>query len=98
MALSLLAPEELPTQALAVEAACSRVPPLWPLQNFVAVNPFLGLAEQRFAQAAQTLQRVAGIGMMSSSTVMNRPPVKTKSARLSSAFTGLELTRGAAIF
>lgn len=51
--------------ALAARAdrATRRVAPLWPLQNFVAVNPFLGLSEQRFEQAAQTLERVVGARM-----------------------------------
>ncbi|MBY0334967.1 MAG: DUF2309 domain-containing protein, partial [Acetobacteraceae bacterium] len=44
--------------------ACARVAPLWPLRDFVAVNPFLGLAEQRFDQAAATLRRVAGRDLM----------------------------------
>jgi uncharacterized protein YbcC (UPF0753/DUF2309 family) len=44
--------------------ACGRVAPLWPLRDFVAVNPFLGLAEQRFEEAAQTLRRVAGRDLM----------------------------------
>jgi uncharacterized protein YbcC (UPF0753/DUF2309 family) len=39
---------------------CSLVAPLWPLRDFVAVNPFLGLAGQSFSEAAQTLRRVAG--------------------------------------
>ncbi|MEO7050114.1 MAG: putative inorganic carbon transporter subunit DabA, partial [Rhodanobacter sp.] len=42
------------------EHAARRIAPLWPLQHFVAVNPFLGLSDQHFAEAAQTLARVAG--------------------------------------
>lgn len=41
------------------DEVCRRIPPLWPLQNFVAVNPFLGLSEMRFTQAASLLERVA---------------------------------------
>lgn len=41
-----------------IEDACRRVPPLWPLQRFVAVNPFLGLTERPFIEAARLLQRV----------------------------------------
>lgn len=48
---------ERPSQGVAIEAACSRVPPLWPLQNFVAVNPFLGLSGQPFEQAARLMER-----------------------------------------
>jgi hypothetical protein len=42
-----------------LKKACSRVPPLWPLKNFVAVNPFLGLADQPFGEACATMRRVA---------------------------------------
>lgn len=41
-------------------AACRRIPPLWPLRNFVAVNPFLGLVDRPFLAAADLLHRVAG--------------------------------------
>ncbi len=59
MALSLLAVEEQPSQALVIDEACRRIPPLWPLQHFVAVNPFLGLTEMAFADASRLLDRVA---------------------------------------
>jgi hypothetical protein len=44
----------------AIATASGRVAPVWPLHSFVAVNPFLGVSEQRFEQAAQTLAEVAG--------------------------------------
>ncbi len=44
----------------AVRRACGRIAPLWPLDSFVAVNPFLGLADQTFEQAGHTLRQVAG--------------------------------------
>ncbi len=44
----------------AVAQATRTIAPVWPLKHFVAVNPFLGLAEQTFMHAAQTLDRVAG--------------------------------------
>ncbi len=44
--------------------ACNRVAPLWPLRDFVAVNPFYGLADQGFAEAARTLRRVGGLDML----------------------------------
>ena len=59
MALSLLTVEEQPLQALATDEACRRIPPLWPLRHFVAVNPFLGLSEMAFADAARLLEKVA---------------------------------------
>ena len=60
------APMSMTTLALedVLRRACGRVAPVWPLQDFVAVNPFLGLAEERFADAAQRLRRVAGRDML----------------------------------
>jgi uncharacterized protein YbcC (UPF0753/DUF2309 family) len=58
MTLTLAAPTE-PNYALAIDETCRRIPPFWPLQNFVAVNPFLGLSEMPFKQAASLLARVA---------------------------------------
>ena len=46
-----------------IDAACSRIPPLWPLQNFVAVNPFLGLTGRTFQDAARLIDSV-GHGRM----------------------------------
>lgn len=44
--------------------ACNKIPPLWPLTNFVAVNPFLGLAEQKFSDACQTIRNVVHSDML----------------------------------
>jgi uncharacterized protein YbcC (UPF0753/DUF2309 family) len=44
----------------AVDEALKRIPPLWPLEHFVAVNPFLGLAGKPFAEACATLRRTIG--------------------------------------
>lgn len=41
-----------------VQSACRRIPPLWPLTHFVAVNPFLGLSGLHFMEAARLMQRV----------------------------------------
>ena len=43
--------------------ACKKIAPVWPLENFVAVNPYLGLSDQKFENAAQLLASVAGIQM-----------------------------------
>lgn len=43
--------------------ACARVPPLWPLKNFVAVNPFVGLSDKPFIEAC-SLVRSATHGAM----------------------------------
>jgi uncharacterized protein YbcC (UPF0753/DUF2309 family) len=48
------------TALVAAEAACARVAPVWPLQSFVAVNPYLGMADLSLPQAALRLSRVAG--------------------------------------
>jgi uncharacterized protein YbcC (UPF0753/DUF2309 family) len=39
----------------------ARIAPLWPLADFVAVNPFFGLAEQRFGEALAKLSAIGGI-------------------------------------
>ncbi|MHB1566729.1 MAG: YbcC family protein [Acidiferrobacter sp.] len=43
-----------------VRAACDRIAPMWPLNAFVAVNPYFGLRHQDFEQAGETLAKVAG--------------------------------------
>ncbi len=45
----------------AAEAACARVAPCWPLKNFVAVNPFLGVIDDSFHAACAHLYRVSRI-------------------------------------
>ncbi|NWG22462.1 MAG: DUF2309 domain-containing protein [Chloroflexi bacterium] len=49
--------------AAAVKRAEQRIAPLWPLRNFVAVNPYLGLLDHSFESAAQILARRAGACM-----------------------------------
>ncbi len=41
------------------QAVCKRIPPLWPLQNFVAVNPYLGFSNLHFLQASAMLERAS---------------------------------------
>ncbi len=73
MTLSALPVEEKQVQAVAIEAACRRIAPLWPLRNFVAVNPFLGLAEMPFPEAARLLGTVAkGSVVMDSDYFLNQ--------------------------
>ncbi len=45
------------------ETACQRIAPVWPAKNFVAVNPYHGLANQSFWQAHETLERITGTGL-----------------------------------
>lgn len=53
----LVVPEDLDQR---IDDACERIAPLWPLKNFVAVNPFFGLRHLTFQQASDTLARIAG--------------------------------------
>ena len=41
-----------------IDAACGRIAPLWPLKNFVAVNPFFGLRDHDFQSASHLLHPV----------------------------------------
>ena len=52
-----------PVILAAAESACRRMAPLWPLQNFVAVNPFVGLTDQSFIDSCDLFRRVAPGGM-----------------------------------
>lgn len=46
-----------------MQTACKKIAPVWPLENFVAVNPYLGITDQTFDSAAQYLAAVGGIQM-----------------------------------
>lgn len=67
-ALPASAPKRLAPAAIAaaVESALSRIPPLWPLRHFVAVNPFVGLVDRPFADACALLHRVVGAAPLQS--------------------------------
>jgi uncharacterized protein len=43
-----------------LRSACARIAPLWPLESFVAVNPYLGLLGHGFHDAARLLARAVG--------------------------------------
>ncbi len=45
------------------QSACRRIAPLWPLKNFVAVNPYMGFSDRPFWQAHETLNRLTGTGL-----------------------------------
>ena len=45
----------------ALRRACDKIAPAWPLENFVTVNPYLGLKDQSFEEAADTLAKTAGV-------------------------------------
>jgi uncharacterized protein len=44
----------------AITATLNRIPPLWPLKHFVAVNPFSGLTDLAFTAACELLERTTG--------------------------------------
>ncbi len=46
-----------------IERVCQRVAPLWPLRNFVAVNPYVGLADRPFWEAHTFLKQSGGAGL-----------------------------------
>lgn len=47
----------------AAQNACRRIAPLWPLKHFVAVNPFFGMINRSFADAARLMAETAGARM-----------------------------------
>lgn len=42
------------------EQACKRIAPIWPLDSFVAVNPYIGLIDQPFSTVGDFLAETAG--------------------------------------
>ncbi len=44
--------------------ASRRIPPLWPLQGFVAVNPFLGMADAPFSAVCERMHRITHRSML----------------------------------
>ena len=48
--------------------ACKKIAPVWPLENFVAVNPYLGFTNKKFENVAQVLAAAGGIQMTLSTT------------------------------
>lgn len=44
--------------------ACDRIPPVWPLRNYVAVNPFLGLADRSYEETCHLMSKVTAGGML----------------------------------
>jgi uncharacterized protein len=54
--------------ATATETAIRRIAPVWPLDRFVAVNPFLGLCDRPLHEAAALLGRTASARLTRSRT------------------------------
>ena len=57
---TMLANDSTTPLAVDIASALGRIPPLWPLKHFVAVNPFVGLLDQSFSEACALLQRTTG--------------------------------------
>ncbi len=63
---STLAPADAPaaaevtTLAEAIDTACARMAPTWPLDQFIAVNPYWGWVDQPMPQAAAALESLGG--------------------------------------
>jgi uncharacterized protein YbcC (UPF0753/DUF2309 family) len=57
-------PARLATVSRTIADVSGVVPPVWPLQDYVAVNPFLGLADRRFLDARQLLCDVRACEML----------------------------------
>ena len=51
-------PAELGQVTAAINTVTALIPPLWPLEDYVAVNPFLGFAPRRFLESRQILRDV----------------------------------------
>lgn len=48
---------------VAVRQACSRIAPSWPLDRFIAVNPWWQLVDQPIADVSERLNALAGVAM-----------------------------------
>ena len=48
----------------AIDAACARIAPTWPLDRFIAVNPYWGQLERPIATAAAQLAGLSGSRML----------------------------------
>ncbi len=53
--------ETTATPLEALRRVAQRIAPVWPLDRFVAVNPYQGVQDEPFVEAAARLQRVAGV-------------------------------------
>ena len=52
------------TVQTAIDAACARIAPTWPLDRFIAVNPYWGQLERPIASAAAQLAGLSGSPML----------------------------------
>ena len=80
----------------ALRGACNKIAPSWPLENFVAVNPYMGLAEISFKDASKELALAAGI-RMSLPISFYLEKIKEKKLSLNDIDTVLKKTQNEAI-
>ncbi len=55
---------QLAAMQLAIDRACARIAPTWPLDRFIAVNPYWGQLERPIAAAAAQLAALSGSPML----------------------------------
>jgi uncharacterized protein YbcC (UPF0753/DUF2309 family) len=65
-----------------IEGVLNRIPPLWPLTDYVAVNPFLGFAHRQVTEAAREIADALGASVL--------PPVEYFRSRLRAGSFGLD--------
>jgi len=56
----------------AIDRACARIAPTWPLDRFIAVNPYWGQLERPIAEAAAQLAALSGSPMLMSRDGLRR--------------------------
>ena len=74
----------------ALTRACARIAPTWPLDQFIAVNPYWGFVEQPIAQVGEKLARLAGSPLL-------MPPAWYQQAWREGQFKELDLVQACAI-
>jgi uncharacterized protein YbcC (UPF0753/DUF2309 family) len=53
-----------PTLDETIQRVCARIAPSWPLDRFIAVNPFWGLVDSPIAEVAATLRSLSGAQLL----------------------------------
>ena len=48
----------------AIDGACEKIAPMWPLKSFVAVNPFVGFSGMNFFETCASMRRVNRTNML----------------------------------
>jgi uncharacterized protein YbcC (UPF0753/DUF2309 family) len=56
--------EGSPELSLAIQRACARIAPTWPLDRFIAVNPFWAMTDRPLSEVAATMQALSGAQLL----------------------------------